>query len=61
MKIKNAEKATEMALMLMRKSINFRPLEAKRVDGVWEVKALIGALDDVKVTVEIPEDLLVVE
>ena len=60
MKIISADQATEIARRAIGNPAYFQPIEAKKVDGVWVVKAIIGTLDDIRVEVELPESLVVI-
>ncbi len=55
MDITNAEQATEIARRAIGQPAYFQPIEGKRVNGSWMVRAIIGTVDDIRVTVELPE------
>jgi len=57
MEIKSAEQATEVARQVIG-SPYFQPIKSSRVGEVWEVEAVIGTMDDIRVKVEIPEKVV---
>ncbi len=58
--INNAEVATEQARRIVGypPKLLFKPIEGKKENGHWIVKAIVGVLDNILVTVEMPERLL---
>lgn len=58
MKLTDAKKATEAACKAVGSPPYFQPIEGRKLDGVWMVRAIIGTLDDIRVTVELPEYLV---
>lgn len=56
--VKDAESATEQARRIIGNPVRFLPRKAKKVGGRWVVEATIGLLDDIFVTVDMPERLL---
>ncbi len=58
--IKNAEQATEQARRIIGNPPRFlfKPRECKRKNGFWIVTTITGIVDNIEVTVKMPEKLL---
>ena len=55
--VKDAITATAIVKQIVRAKV-FQPLMAKKLKKHWVVKANIGALDDIIITVKLPEKLI---
>ena len=58
MLIKDAVTATEQARRILGNPVRFVPVEGKKLKEYWVIKAIVGILDNVLVTVKMPEKLL---
>lgn len=57
-KVIDAKQATDIACKVIGDPPRFLPLSGKKKGHRWIIKAIIGIVDDIRVTVELPEKLV---
>lgn len=56
--IKDAVEATQQARRIIGNPVRFVPKSGKKQGKYWIIKAVIGTLDDVMVTIKMPEKII---